>query len=160
MEATAWGRCRERTEDRLVSDLKKLKKSVVIDICHTHTLNGLEPVEIEEDTEGALYQVDRSTYILAYDCMINNRKVTTTVKVGHDTMSLVKIGDVHSRQTFAPEQWLASQFFYGGSSIVCRNFTKKLDYALTPGGGLIEVLYELWSGDTHLGYFNLEYFIR
>lgn len=143
-----------------MSDLKKLKKSVVIDICQTQSLNGLDPIEIEEDTEGALYQVDPHTYILAFDSHLNGRKVTTTVKVGHDTLSLVKIGDVHSRQTFAPDQWLASQFFYGGSSIVCRNFTKKLDYALTPSGGLIEVLYELWSGDTHLGYFNLEFFIR
>lgn len=143
-----------------MSDLKKLKRTVNIDICHTQSLNGLDPVEIEEDAEGALYQVDRHTYILAYDSHLNGRKVTTTVKVGHDTLSLVKIGDVHSRQTFAPDQWLASQFFYGGGSIVCRNFTKKLDYALTPSGGLIEVLYELWSGDTHLGYFNLEFFIR
>ncbi|MCA9788374.1 MAG: DUF1934 domain-containing protein, partial [Cyanobacteria bacterium HKST-UBA05] len=100
------------------------------------------------------------TYILAFDSDLNGRKVTTTVKVGQDTVSLVKIGDVHSRQTFAVDQWLASQFFYGGGSIVCRNFTKKLDYVLTPDGGLIEVLYELWSGDTHLGYFNLELFIR
>ncbi len=143
-----------------MSDLKKLKKSVVIDICHTQSLNGLDPIEIEEDTEGALYQVDKNTYILAYDSLVNGRKVTTTVKIGNDTMSLVKIGDVHSRQSFSANQWLASQFFYGGSSIVCRNFTKKLDYALTPSGGLIDVLYELWSGDTHLGYFNLEFFIR
>lgn len=143
-----------------MSDLKKLKKSVSVEICHTQSLNGLEPIEIEEGADGALYQIDPSTYILAYDSMLNGRKVTSTVKIGHDTLSLVRIGDVHSRQTFSPDQWLASQFFYGGGSIVCRNFTKKLDYALTPDGGLIEVLYELWSGDTHLGYFNLEIFIH
>ncbi len=143
-----------------MSELKKLKRTVCVDICHTQSLSGLEPIEIEEDAEGALYQVDRNTYILAYDCQINGRKVTTTVKVGNDTLSVVKIGDVHSRQTFSQDQWLASQFFYGGSSIVCRNFTKKLDYALNPSGGLIEALYELWSGDTHLGYFNMEFFIR
>lgn len=143
-----------------MSDLKKLKKTVLVDICHTQTLNGLEPVEMQEDVEGALYQVDKNTYILAYDSFLNGRKVTTTVKVGNDTVSLVKIGDVHSRQTFTPDQWLASQFFYGGGSIVCRNFTKKLDYALTPEGGLVDILYELWTGDTHLGYFNLELFIH
>lgn len=143
-----------------MSDLKKLKRQVYIDVCQTQSLNGLEPIEIEEDAEGALYQVDPKTYILAFDAGVNGRKVTTTVKVGHDTVSVVKIGDVHSRQTFAQDQWLASQFFYGGGSIVCRNYTKKLDYVLTTDGGLIEVLYELWSGDTHLGYYNLEFFIR
>lgn len=143
-----------------MSDLKKLKRQVYIDVCQTQSLNGLEPIEIEEDAEGALYQVDPNTYILAFDAGVNGRKVTTTVKVGHDTVSVVKIGDVHSRQTFAQDQWLASQFFYGGGSIVCRNYTKKLDYVLTSDGGLIEVLYELWSGDTHLGYYNLEFFIR
>jgi uncharacterized beta-barrel protein YwiB (DUF1934 family) len=143
-----------------VSELKKLKKAVIVDVCQTQTLSEGEPIEIEEEAEGALYQVDPMTYILAFDSQLNGRKVTTTVKVGQDTLSVVKIGDVHSRQTFAPEQWLASQFFFGGGSLVCRNFTKKLDYALTPSGGLIEVLYELWTGDTHLGYFNLEFFIR
>lgn len=143
-----------------MSDLKKLKKAVMVDICHTQSLNGLDPVEIEESTEGAMYQVDKNTYILAFDSWLNDRKVTTTLKIGNDTLSIVKIGDVHSRQTFTPEQWLASQFFYGGGSVICKNYTKKLDYAITPSGGLIEVLYELWSGDTHLGYFNLEYFIR
>ena len=143
-----------------MSELKKLKRSVLVDICQTQSLNGLNPIEIEEDAEGALYQVDAQTYILAYDSLLNDRKVTTTVKIGQDALSVVRIGDVHSRQTFACDQWLSSQFFYGGGSVICRNYTKKLDYALTPSGGLIDVLYELWSGDTHLGYFNLEFFIR
>ncbi|MEZ4575521.1 MAG: DUF1934 domain-containing protein [Vampirovibrionales bacterium] len=141
-----------------VSDLK-LKRSVYIDVCHTQSLNGMDPVEIEEDVEGALYQVDPQTYILAFDSDLNGRKVTTTVKVGQDTVSLVKIGDVHSRQTFAVDQWLASQFFYGGGSIVPQ-LHQEIRLRANPDGGLIEVLYELWSGDTHLGYFNLELFIR
>lgn len=133
---------------------------VMVDVCHTQSMNGYEPFEVEEEALGSLYQVDKDTYILAYDSMIQEKKVTTTIKVSKSTVSVVKIGDVHSRQTFAPNEWYASQYFYGGSSLVCRNFTKKLDYALTPDGGIVEVLYELWSGDTHLGYFNLELFIR
>jgi len=143
-----------------MSDVKKIKKMVMVDVCHTQSMNGYEPFEVEEEALGSLYQVDKDTYILAYDSMIQEKKVTTTIKVSKSTVSVVKIGDVHSRQTFAPNEWYASQYFYGGSSLVCRNFTKKLDYALTPDGGIVEVLYELWSGDTHLGYFNLELFIR
>jgi uncharacterized beta-barrel protein YwiB (DUF1934 family) len=143
-----------------MSDVKKIKKMVMVDVCHTQSMNGYEPFEVEEEALGSLYQVDKDTYILAYDSMIQEKKVTTTIKISKNTVSVVKIGDVHSRQTFAPNEWYASQYFYGGSSLVCRNFTKKLDYALTPDGGIVEVLYELWSGDTHLGYFNLELFIR
>ena len=143
-----------------MSDLKKIKKTVMVDICQTQSLNGYDPMEIEEEALGSLYQVDRDTYILAFDTLLSDKKVTTTVKIANNTLSIVKIGDVHSRQTFGMSEWYASQFFYGGNSLVCRNFTKKLDYALTPEGGIIEVLYELWSGDTHLGYFNLELFIR
>ncbi len=143
-----------------MSELKKLKKTVMVDICFTQTMNGYDPVEIEEETLGSLYQVDDDTYILAYDSLMDGKKVTTTVKIANGVLSVVKIGDVHSRQTFAMDEWYASQYFYGGGSVVCRNFTKKMEYALTPDGGLIEVLYELWSGDTHLGYYNLELFIR
>lgn len=143
-----------------MSDLKKIKKTVMVDICQTQSMNGYDPMEVEEEALGSLYQVDRDTYILAFDTMIEDKKVTTTVKIANNVLSIVKIGDVHSRQTFSVGEWYASQYFYGGSSLVCRNFTKKLDYALTTEGGIVEVLYELWSGDTHLGYFNLELFIR
>ncbi|WP_373531471.1 DUF1934 domain-containing protein [Vampirovibrio sp.] len=143
-----------------MSDVKKIKKMVMVDICHTQSVNGYDPLEIEEEALGSLYQVDKDTYILAFDTMLREKKVTTTIKVSKNTVSVVKIGEVHSRQTFSANEWYASQYFYGGASLVCRNFTKKLDYALTPEGGIIEVLYELWSGDTHLGYFNLELFIR
>jgi uncharacterized beta-barrel protein YwiB (DUF1934 family) len=143
-----------------VSELKKLKKTVMIDICYTQSMNGYEPVEIEEEALGSLYQVDKDTYILAYDTQLQEKKITTTIKICGNNLSIVKIGDVHSRQTFCVGEWYASQYFYGGGSVVCRNFTKKLDYALTPDGGIIDVLYELWSGDTHLGYYNLELFIR
>ncbi len=143
-----------------MSGIKKLKKTVMVDICFSQTMNGYEPVDIEEEALGSLYKVDNETFILAFDTLLNEKKITTTVKVNSATLSIVKIGDVHSRQTFAIDEWYASQFFYGGGSIVCRNYTKKLDYALTPDGGIIEVLYELWSGDTHLGYYNLELFIH
>ena len=143
-----------------MSELKKLKKSVLIDICHTQSLNTMEPLEIQEAVEGAMYQVDRETFILAYDTEVDGQKITTTIKVAGKSVSVVKIGDVHSRQTFALEDWMTSQYFYGGNSIVCRNYTKKLDYALTSEGGIIDVLYELWSGDTHLGFYNLELFIQ
>ena len=143
-----------------MSDLKKVKKTVMVDICQTQSLNGYDPLEIEEEALGSLYQVDHDTYILAFDTLVEDKKVTTTVKISDNVLSIVKIGDVHSRQTFGVSEWYASQYFYGGNSLVCRNFTKKLDYALTSEGGIIEVLYELWSGDTHMGYFNLEFFIR
>ncbi|MBK8190968.1 MAG: DUF1934 domain-containing protein [Vampirovibrionales bacterium] len=143
-----------------MSELKKLKKTVMVDICFTQSMNGYDPVEIEEEAQGSLYQVDDDTFILAFDTFLSSKKITTTVKVAHGNLSIVKIGDVHSRQTFCADEWYASQFFYGGGSLVCRNFTKKLDYALTADGGIIEALYELWSGETHLGYYNLEFFIR
>ncbi len=143
-----------------MSDVKKLKKTVMVDVCFTQTMNGYDPVEITEESQGSLYQVDDETYILAFDAHMNEKKVTTTVKVSRGVMSIVKIGDVHSRQTYKVGEWYASQYFYGGGSVVCRNFCKKMDYSLSTEGGIIDVLYELWSGDSHLGFYNLEIFIR
>jgi uncharacterized beta-barrel protein YwiB (DUF1934 family) len=143
-----------------VGDLKKIKKSVQVECNHVHSISGYDPFELDENAVGSLYQVDDDIYILAFDSELNGRKVTTTIKAAKQTLSVVRIGDVHSRHTFALNQWYASQYFYGGGSIVCRNYTKKLDYALSSEGGIIQVLYELWSNDTHLGFYNQEYFIQ
>ncbi|MFN8614440.1 MAG: DUF1934 domain-containing protein [Vampirovibrionales bacterium] len=140
--------------------LKKLKKTVMVESCLTQSVNGFEPLEIQEDVIGSLYHVDAETFILAFESDLDGSPQTTTLKITNDTLSVVRIGDVHSRQTFAQDEWYAHQYFYGGKTVVFRNYTKKLDYALGEAGGVIEVLYELWSGETHLGYYHLEFLIR
>jgi uncharacterized beta-barrel protein YwiB (DUF1934 family) len=141
-----------------VSEVKKIKKTVMVDICLTQCLNGYDPFIIEEEAQGCLYKVDPNTYILAYDTYILGKRVTTTLKASNGTVSIVRIGDVHSRQTFSVNDWNACQYFMEGGSIVCRNFTKKLDFSLGRDEGIVDILYELWSGETHLGYFNMEVF--
>jgi uncharacterized beta-barrel protein YwiB (DUF1934 family) len=143
-----------------VSELKKLKKSVVIASNLTQSLNGFEPVEVAEETVGSLYHVEPETFILAFEGEMDGSPTTTTVKLTGDKLTIVKIGDVHSRQTFAEDEWHAHQYFYAGKTLVFRNYTKKLDFAMSETGGVIEVLYELWSGETHLGYYHHEFFIR
>jgi uncharacterized beta-barrel protein YwiB (DUF1934 family) len=144
-----------------MSELKgHLRKPVLVDVCITQCMNGFDPMVLEEETQGSLYKVDNKTYILAYDNQMGSQRLTTTVKLSHGVLSVVKIGEVHTRQTFAPNEWYASQYFFDGGSLVCRHFTKKLDFALTPEGGLIDVLYELWSGESSLGFYNVEYFIH
>lgn len=144
-----------------MSEVKRhLRKPVTIEVCLTQCVAGQDPWIVEECMSGSLYQVDDQTFILAYDSWVGDQKQTTTLKLANDVLSLVRIGDVHSRQTFAANEWYASQYFFDGGSIVCRNYTKKLDIALGDEGGLIDLLYELWSGESHLGYFNLELFIH
>ena len=96
-------------ETKPVSELKKIKKMVMVDICQTQSMNGTDPFELEDEALGSLYQVDKDTYILAFDTMLQEKKVTTTIKISKNTVSVVKIGDVHSRQTFAAGEWYASQ---------------------------------------------------
>jgi len=145
----------------MMSELKKhLRQPVLIEVCQTQCLSGQQTLVIEEQAEGTLYQIDANTTIVAYEMVINQRKKTVTAKLAGGVLSVVHIGDVHCRQTFAKDEWYASQFFFEGGSLICRNFTKKLDYAFSPDGGLIDVLYELWSGDTSMGYYNLELFMH
>lgn len=146
--------------DNGVSDIKKLKKSVTVGSCLTQSITGLEPVEIHEEATGSLYHVEPETFILAFETEVDGTPITTTLKLGDGSLSIVKIGDVHSRQTFVEDEWHAHQYFHGGKTLVFRNYTKKLDFALSEGGGVIEVLYELWSGETHMGYYHLEFFIQ
>jgi uncharacterized beta-barrel protein YwiB (DUF1934 family) len=144
-----------------MSEVKRYcRKPVTIEVCLTQSVPGQAPWVVEESIIGSLYEVDPTTFIVAYDSWIDDEKQTVTLKLSNGVLSMVRIGAVHSRQTFAANEWYASQYFLAGASVVCRNYTKNLDVAFTEEGGLIDLLYELWSGETHLGYFNLELFIH
>lgn len=147
-----------------MSELKghPLRRSILVDICTTLSVDGHQSWSQEEAQQGTLYAVAPQTFVVAYDSLAHDgpRVATTTLKLTPNSVSLVRVGDMHCRQTFAAGEWHASQYFYDGGSLVCRNYTQKLDVAIGPEGGLIDILYELWSGDTHLGYYSQEFFIE
>lgn len=134
-----------------MSDISKLKKIVRIKQTTEYLLSPSCRFVIQDYVTASIYQVDPTTFIIAYDSIVDSRKTTTTLKITSKALSLVTIGDVHSRQTFASDEVWASQFFYGGSSIVCRNQTAHIDYRLDMyGDGYIDVMYTLTQGDTTL----------
>lgn len=143
-----------------MTDLQKIKKVVMVDIAWTQRFEGLEPFTVQEEALGSLYQIDPATHIIAFDTIINERKITNTLKLQNNILSIVNLGEVHTRQTFALGEWYASQYWYGGDSLTCRNFTKQLDYALNAEGGFIDLSYQLWNRDTMLGWYDYELFIR
>lgn len=143
----------------MMSELKGyVRKPILIDICHTHCLYpDSQPMTIEEAVRGTYYQLDDHTMIIAYDSTdASGKRLTNTLKIEHGCLTWIKIGQHHARQRFLLNEWMNSQFFYEGSSLVCRNHTRKLDYSLNDKGGVIDVLYELWSAHSHLGFYNLE----
>lgn len=144
----------------MMSDIQRrnLRKVVSIEASYTHTLNGAVHT-IDEQSSGSLFQVDDETFLLAFDTYINDRKLTTTIKFSNGLMTRVQIGDIHTRQNFAEHEWYAVQYFHEGSLLLLRSYTNRLDYALTPEGGLIDLFYELWSGDTFIGHYNMELFV-
>lgn len=144
-----------------MSDLHKIKKLVRVSSCMTFGFGGTEDLfEVEDYGVGSLYSVDKDTYILSYESYVGDNKVTNTIKISKGIINIVQIGNVHARYSFEANQWLSYQTFYSGASQVCRSFTKRLDYSFTPDGGYLEILYELWSGDTHMGYYHLDILVE
>ena len=137
-----------------------LRRRVGLEISYTHSVNYEEPIIDEQDATGSLFQVDNDTYIIAFDSELNGKRQTNTLKLHEGVMSWVIIGDAHTRQTFKQGEWYSNQFFVDGASFTCRNRTRRLDYHFNEEGGFIDIFYELYSGETHLGYYSLEVYIH
>jgi uncharacterized beta-barrel protein YwiB (DUF1934 family) len=109
----------------------------------------LTPFTIEETASGCVYQVNPNIHILTYDSELDGQKRTTTLKLANDVLTVVRIGTQHCRQTFAQDEWYASQFFYEGRSLLMRHFVTRLEAYLPPhANGFIHLEYDLWSGNT------------
>jgi uncharacterized beta-barrel protein YwiB (DUF1934 family) len=138
----------------------KLRKRVGIELSYTHSVNYEDPMIDDQETQGSLFQVDEQTYILAFDADLNGKRQTHTLKIQEDVLSWVIIGDSHTRQTFKTGEWYSNQFFADGITFTCRNKTRRLDFHFTEQGGFIDLFYELYSGETHLGYYSLEVYLH
>ena len=93
---------------------------------------------------------------IVYESNVNEQKLITTVKIYNNTLSLIRIGDVHSRQVFTEEKWHTCYHYVAGSSLILRSYTKRLEHLINPEGGSLNLLYDLWSGKTHMGHFCLD----
>ena len=116
-------------------------------------------------TQGDCYLInddkDDKTVILAYEYE-GAREGNRTIKVtqhsdGKYTISVVTIGEMHSRQTYQEDEWYSEQYFFAGKSMVLRNYTNSIHVHKFPEYAMITCEYELWSGESHMGYhiFNL-----
>ena len=140
--------------------VSNVRRRVNLEIAYTHSVNYEEPIVDEQEATGSLFQVDCDTYIIAFDTELDGKRQTNTLKLNNGLMSWVIIGNSHTRQTFKAGEWYSNQFFVEGTSLTCRNKTRRLDYHFNEEGGFIDVFYELYSGDTHLGYYSLEVYIH
>jgi uncharacterized beta-barrel protein YwiB (DUF1934 family) len=138
----------------------KLRKRVQVELSLTHSVNYEEPLTDDQEATGSLFQVDENTFILAFDTTLNDKRQTHTLKLQEGILSWVIIGDSHTRQTFKAGEWYSNQFFADGITFTCRNRTRRLDYHFNPEGGFIDLFYELYSGDTHLGYYSMEVYLH
>lgn len=136
--------------------MEKLKKKVFIETTLTQCLGELEPYEISESAVGTLYKNDKGVAYIVYENNMEDQKIITTVKINNDTLSLIRIGDVHSRQMFTEGKWHTCYYYVTGNSLILRSYTKRLEYLLTSDGGNLNSLYDLWSGQTHLGHFSFD----
>lgn len=141
------------------SVVDRIKKPVNIQFCQTFSASKSKPIIIEERFKGSLYRVAEDIFILSYDSIINGTSITNTLKLQGSVLSLVTIGDVHSRQSFCINQHMTSEFYCASKQLVLSNHTKTLNFSLNENGGLIDLLYQLGAEENHLGFYGLEWHI-
>lgn len=139
--------------------MEKLKRKVFIESTLTQSFGNMKPYEINETTLGTLYQNEKGVSYIVFESHLQEQKIISTVKISNDTLSLIRIGDVHSRQIFTENKWHTCYYYVTGNSLILRSYTKRLEYLINPEGGTLNLLYDLWSGQCHLGHFCLDLII-
>lgn len=136
--------------------MEKLKRKVFIETTLTQSFGDVKPYEISETSVGTLYKNEKGISYIVYENSIEEQKVITTVKLNNESLSLIRIGDIHSRQIFTEGKWHTCYYYVTGNSLILRSFTKRLEHYITPNGGNLNLLYDLWSGQSHIGHYCLD----
>jgi uncharacterized beta-barrel protein YwiB (DUF1934 family) len=153
---------RSHLETVVMMDLINVKKAVMVDIYQTMTFADGDTHIMDAEALGTLYGVvGGMAYLLAFESMIAGENYTWVVKIDGTGLSISTIGqNTQSRLNFQKGQQTLLETFQGGKTLVRQANTRELDVALNENGGIIDVSYDLYSGDTHLGYYSLEFHIR
>ena len=148
-------------EDRQKQTKANGFKSVELEINRTHSVNYEEPLVDEQTVLGLFKKIDEDNYVVTFNSEVNGEPLSNTIKLNKGSMSWVVFGEnVHHYQKFKQKEWASNQFCFDTFGVVtCRNKTRRLDYHFNQEGGFIDIFYELYSGETHLGFYSLEIMI-
>lgn len=133
--------------------MEKLKRKVFVESTMTQCFGKSRPCEIEETALGTLYKNEKGVSYIVYETILDDQKIITTVKINKNSLSVIRIGDVHSRQIFTEGKWHTCYHYVTGNSLILRSYTKRFEHYITQDGGCLNLLYDLWSGKSHLGHF-------
>jgi uncharacterized beta-barrel protein YwiB (DUF1934 family) len=139
---------------------KPLRRPVVVEVTSSQRLFGKSQLCITETVEGTLFQERSSTFLLAYDMMLDGEKYTYTLKVSPGETSILKVGPIQSRQYFLAEAWSQGQYYLDDQTLTFQYYSRKLETFLEPHGGLLDLEYDVYAEKTHLGRHQLELFIE
>lgn len=140
--------------------MEKLKRKVLIESITTQCFGNSEPYEIIESCVGTLYTNEKGISYLVYESSLEEQKIITTVKINNNTLSLIRIGDVHSRQMFTQNKWHTCYYYVAGNSLILKSFTKRFECLIFEDGGNLNLLYDLWSSQSHLGHYSMDLIIN
>ncbi|GAB6179292.1 DUF1934 family protein [Desulfotomaculum defluvii] len=124
-----------------------------------NTQIGLDnkPEVIEVEYSGTLYRKNNNYYIIYQETQGTGMgKTTTTLKVEHNTITLIRNGTVNMRQVFEKDQIHCSTYQTPQGSMEMTVKTLNKEVILTDLGGSIKLEYELKLDHSLLGKNYLE----
>jgi uncharacterized beta-barrel protein YwiB (DUF1934 family) len=115
-------------------------------------------VEIVEINDGSLFNIDENRLILVFSNHLDGVLTTNTITAQPNKMTWVTLGNPYSRQVFIPNDWDMSSFGHSDNNATLdfTNYTKVYEVDVDRNKGRIYMLYEMWKGDTHLGFHSVE----
>jgi uncharacterized beta-barrel protein YwiB (DUF1934 family) len=144
------------SRERHINNLQNHFKSVDLKIVRTHSVNYEEPIVDEHSLKGLFFKAD-SYYTIMFNTEVNGEPLANTIKVKKDLMYWSIGGEsTNFFQKFKAGENASNHIYNDKGMLTLHNRTRRLDAHFEGDNGFIDIFYELYSGETHLGFYSLE----
>lgn len=121
-----------------------MKQEVILSLCGKQTYEGQEPEVIELTTEGTM-ELRSGGWDLSYQesALTGLEGVTTTFRIEPGKVTLTRTGKLHTQMVF--EEGVAHESLYQMEfgALMVTVCAKQLFFDITPGGGVIDLVYSI-----------------
>lgn len=121
-----------------------MKKDVLIKVKSRHILEEDRQDAVELTTTGSFYKKNEAYYIVYEESeMTGMEGTTTTLKVEPEKITLIRMGNINTRQVFIKGKRHTSNYHTLYGNLIMTVIPRKIDADIAPHGGKVNLTYDL-----------------
>lgn len=129
-----------------------MKKQVIITLKAAQTTPDMKTNKMELVTEGSFYKKESTYYITYKESEVTGLEgTTTTLKVAHNIVTLIRFGTVNSQFIFEQGQKSMSYYDTPNGAFTLVIYASKVGIKINDDGGSVKVNYSVEIDDGKLG---------